>query len=36
MGGEITITDYQPEDYVQYRLKRSKETIQEVKILIKN
>jgi len=28
--------DYQPEDYVKYRLHRAKETIAEVEILIQN
>ena len=28
--------DYQPEDYVKYRLQRAKETIAEVEILIQN
>ena len=28
--------DYAPEDYIQYRLQRAKETIEEVEILIQN
>jgi uncharacterized protein (UPF0332 family) len=30
------MNDYQPEDYVQYRLNRAKETIAEIEILIQN
>lgn len=28
------MTDYKPEDYVNYRLQRAKETIEEVETLI--
>lgn len=30
------MNDYQPEDFVQYRLHRAKETISEIEILIRN
>lgn len=30
------MTDYQPDDYVNYRLNRAKETIAEIEILIQN
>jgi uncharacterized protein (UPF0332 family) len=30
------MTDYQPQDYINYRLQRAKDTINEVEILIQN